>query len=142
MSNKSPCRFGHKDCGNITKEEGRFMKKVNMSSSTKDHEKVAHKVSFADICIERAEKATQGPWVSEWDSLAIKNVRASDQTIIHSGFPTNSDFVANARTDVPELARRLKLAVKCLRQWAEMSPELKNDYLTLANDLESPLGDK
>ncbi len=54
--------------------------------------------TYADQCLERAEKATKGPWKAG-----------------HSyHFEKNAEFIAHSRTDVPELARRLKKACDLL----------------------------
>lgn len=58
--------------------------------------------TYADECLERAEKATEGPW-------------KSGVTYHHE---QNAKFIAHARTDVPELARRLKKACETIRELA------------------------
>lgn len=87
-------------------------------------QKIMNSKSFADQCLERASLATEGPWRSVSDGLRIKNVIASDQTIIRSGFPANSDFVAHAREDVPILALRLKEAIHYLRTSSTVSESI------------------
>lgn len=76
--------------------------------------------TYADTCLERAEKATEGPWhtghLSEvrFDHADIDS--ATGETIAEDVFGTyNRVFIAHSRTDVPELARRLKVACELLR---------------------------
>lgn len=55
---------------------------------------------YADTCLERASMATEGPW----KVITCKSLE-------------DADFICEARTDVPELARRLKKACEALRAY-------------------------
>ena len=87
------------------------------------------KKTYADECLERAEKATEGPWTatSDWEAWAVASLNAHTDVVgtlsrayripsrKHLGCELrDADFIANARTDVPELARRLKRAIDLL----------------------------
>lgn len=103
------------------------------------------KKTYADECLERAEKATKGPW--EYDSgngevetvphrIAIcdragnlereqdveyrygDHIPEEALELLKTDNYDDLEFIAKARTDVPELARRLKLAVNDLRFFA------------------------
>lgn len=76
------------------------------------------KPTYADTCLERAEKATEGPWNlvrGKWVCCEIIPAGETSDSIAEYYLPKNGDFIAHARTDVPELARRLKLACDALR---------------------------
>jgi len=85
--------------------------------------------SYADICIERANVATEGPWFqfSSAHEGEPCNYIESDNgcvTTVFTGFE-NAKFIAHARTDVPELAKRLKLACEIIK---ELYDELVEHY--------------
>lgn len=61
--------------------------------------------SYADQCLDRAERATPGPWKNEPASQPWLRNRTN-----------NAEFCRHARTDVPELARRLKKAIDALQK--------------------------
>lgn len=73
--------------------------------------------TYAEVCIERAEKATEGPWhigyVHEDETADIDGPNL--EPIAEEVMPENCSFIVNARKDVPELARRLKAACEYLR---------------------------
>jgi len=123
------------------------------------------KKPYADTCLERAEKAAYGP--VEWRSYPDNNrfilchkdsptpyallqargdklcVPAKDDGhSIEYITPEHglAEFIAHARTDVPELARRLKLAIQSMKDVAKYT----NDFalLNIAESLESPLEGK
>lgn len=83
------------------------------------------KKSYADLCLERAEKATEGPWqVSclfgsrdlpvQIDDREDNPIIKIDQECIN---PTpNCEFIAHARTDVPTLSKLLNAAIAKLRE--------------------------
>lgn len=102
--------------------------------------------SYPDTCIERAEKATEGPWknvgdclITEYDSNGPDGHRGASPeyyncTGYEGGFPipdnravADAEFIAHARTDVPELARRLNTAIRRLR---ELSVKRRDDEFT------------
>lgn len=98
--------------------------------------------SYADECLERAKKATEGPWstLEEGDEVhAISFVEACGDPL-HIALSTHTeydaDFISHARTDVPELARRLKRACETLRGY---DIHLFNQIL---DELEAPLEKK
>lgn len=66
---------------------------------------MTHK-SYADLCIERAEKASEGPW--ETNGATVNGMYCLN-------IP-DADFIAHSRTDVPELARRLQAVCKFLKK--------------------------
>lgn len=74
------------------------------------------KSTYAEACLERAEKATEGPW-----HRVAANVEKSKHGHITTTwtFPDNAEFIAHARTDVPELARRLDSACDAIRKAAD-----------------------
>jgi hypothetical protein len=63
----------------------------------------------------RAEAASPGPWAPSWTGYVdgAPNVGA----VTRSGFrrPEDADFVAHARTDVPDLLAALDATVACLQ---------------------------
>lgn len=78
--------------------------------------------TYADACLERAEKATPGPWKTDpdcsvysktemWDSIDQPSISAMivGRTVFDTHYGTRQlndcDFIAHARTDVPELAK-------------------------------------
>ncbi len=88
------------------------------------------KKTYADICLERAERATEGPWdvTSDLPSWAVASLKAQTDVVgtlnrayripfrKNLGCELNdAEFIAHARTDVPELARRLTEACRILR---------------------------
>ena len=82
--------------------------------------------TYADICLERADKATKGPWEAEriYHNDGSINYEINDryqlvafreqnfEEPIRAKF--NADFYAHASTDVPELAIRLKIVCAAL----------------------------
>ena len=85
------------------------------------------KKTFADICLERAEKATVGPWTHSSTCHQVNHVYSEHQGFIVSDLvgsiakirsgryefqKLNGEFIAHARTDVPELARRLNKSIE------------------------------
>lgn len=85
------------------------------------------KKSYADICLERAEKASPGPWD---ESLASEAWLANSIN--------NSKFCRHARTDVPELAKKLNKACRVLRD--KYYTDLEREVL--AEELEADLEEK
>jgi hypothetical protein len=81
--------------------------------------------SYADTCLERAEKASPGCWDKE-----PRNSNYSTQVVIKKGrlavancYTTEDiEFIAHARTDVETLARRLKRACERLRDYRLEAP--------------------
>lgn len=72
--------------------------------------------TYADECLERAEGAAEGPWrVTPYEyGFRILEVNGCSDwlKLIYEG---DAEFIAHARTDVPELSRRLKHACMVLR---------------------------
>lgn len=91
------------------------------------------KKSYSDQCLERAENATKGPWETmclfgSWD-LPVQINDMKDNTIVKvdtdcRNVVSNCNFIAASRTDVPELARRLKKACEALKQYKEVISEI------------------
>lgn len=71
--------------------------------------------TYADMCLERASKATEGPWGTvTYDGL---NVIAKNNGLVcevNRQFIPNARFIAHSRTDVVELATRLKRACEII----------------------------
>lgn len=102
------------------------------------------KQSYADLCLKRAKKATKGPWV--WRKDVMQAIRVciepcdgtcGAETIIEtdSGYypprANDKEFIAHARADIPELARRLKRAIQGLNHlnsvaWLKTTYKTKN----------------
>jgi hypothetical protein len=121
------------------------------------------KKTFADICIDRSERATDGPWeaISDLPSWAVASLSAQTDVVstvnrkYRVPYRTNlgcdindADFIAQARTDVPELARRLQKAINKLRE-VDMELSAGNYYVEhdgshrrLADELEAIPGEE
>jgi hypothetical protein len=93
-------------------------------------------MTYADECLERAGKATEGKWEPNNEKLFIEGYATLEEQ------KNNIEFIAHARTDVPELARRLKLSIQIIRQVANENPELSVGLYILADELEAPLEGK
>jgi hypothetical protein len=101
------------------------------------------KKTYADICLERAEKATSGPWKMSGSGFNLEVSSPKENLIIHSvnghkairWHEVDVEFIAHSRTDVPELARRLKRAVEYLRLESNCSG--KKILNTIADELEA-----
>ena len=80
------------------------------------------KKTYAQTCIELAEKATPGPWKTYCDD-GIQDAK-NDDVVGYSipykqlGMQTvgNTEFIAASRQTVPELAKRLEKACILLRE--------------------------
>jgi hypothetical protein len=84
------------------------------------------KQSYPDICLERAEKATEGPWKLNWGNSCITDSTNSESIIFDENCrKPDAEFIAAARTDVPELVRRLKKACVMLNQIGIPTDELE-----------------
>jgi len=72
--------------------------------------------TYAQQCLERAEKATPGPWhighMNESEGMSIGEE-------IHLDSAT---FIAHSRTDVVELAKRLERAINIVRAITKLKP--------------------
>jgi hypothetical protein len=118
-------------------------------------------MNYIAECLERAEKATEGPWTTWTESgmeghfiiiiiiivphLGIEK-QGDSRYPVQTESRENSEFIAHARQDVPELARRLKYICEHLREAAKVqhgmnSPmgELGEYWNRLADELEAPL---
>lgn len=106
--------------------------------------------TYIDECLERAEKATEGPWEAMFtfgSSDLPAAVEGPNRTLIVrideacSEQPSDDiRFIARARMDVPELARRLKKAIEALNsQEGQFGIKL---FEKLIRELEAPIGDK
>jgi hypothetical protein len=101
------------------------------------------KKTYADECLERAEKATIGPWIYDLGNGEVETSehrvticnragnlerkqdvehRYGDEIplevikLLQADNNDDMEFIAHARTDVPELARRLNEAIRLLKQ--------------------------
>lgn len=78
------------------------------------------KRNYITECLERAEKATEGPWAINhkygqvWAPKSQLFI-STETKITDTDYDDEVIFIAHARTDVPELARRLKKACEYLR---------------------------
>lgn len=104
------------------------------------------KKTYPDQCLERSEKATEGPWVTNGGSAIIATDVCGQFGIssIRKKKPKRKQdftFIAHARTDVPELARRLKKACDALKDAYNLQLHPSN-LQDIADELESPLEDK
>ncbi len=80
------------------------------------------KKTYADKCLERAEKATEGPWtvIDDEYGLRIPEVKGICEGCVgwlKPAYEEEAEFIAHSRTDVPELARRLKAAIDLLKDF-------------------------
>lgn len=81
--------------------------------------------TYADSCLERAEKATPGTWTIDFKEpnwFGIESDKDSGDWVVcgdESEFPrptkVNAEFIAHSRQMVPELAKRLKRACEFIR---------------------------
>lgn len=108
------------------------------------------KKSYADICLERANKATEGPWevVSDLPSWAVASFKGQTDVVStknrayrapHPNYGCelyDAEFIAHSRTDIVELANRLKRAIAYLRR---LEPPRGTADPTVADELERPL---
>lgn len=126
---------------------------------------MAMMTTYADRCLERASRATPGPWKSEecitteYDSNGPDSNRGASPEYYNCVAYENSfsvpdpraiadaEFIAHARTDVEELAKRLKRAceeIRCtgiiLRRCGQYDEANSNE--NLVKSLERPLGEK
>lgn len=78
------------------------------------------KKTYAEVCIERAKLANEGPWTAAacGDDYR-KVVGGSGWAIVIDVSPMDADFIAASRTDVPELAKRLQRACDELRTYSK-----------------------
>ncbi len=76
--------------------------------------------TYAQICLDRADKATPGPWEAPEDIFPLIYCD-NFQGAIAAGYDTeeNRQFIAHSRTDVVELAKRLEKAIVALRFYAD-----------------------
>lgn len=107
-------------------------------------------LNYIDDCLERAQKATPGPWQQFSNTVegTSCNYIESDRgwvTTVFTGFK-NADFIAHARTDVEELAKRLKKAIEACRTEAKLEAATAGPFgpfgekwNKLADELEAPL---
>jgi hypothetical protein len=87
------------------------------------------KKTYADVCLERAENATPGPWIPQekiWSNQYADDVYFKYKIVVNKDKEkivgdertddSNAEFIASSRSDVPELAKRLKRACEILRE--------------------------
>lgn len=114
--------------------------------------------TFADQCLDRAETATEGPWSTgvnkPWIVLPAVNMdeyaiaacdRFRNNNELDYPREDNAQFIAHARTDVPELARRLKRACTLLRiihEACRLDRAAQREVLAVLNELEAPTEEK
>jgi hypothetical protein len=113
--------------------------------------------TYADECLERASKATEGPWTREFIYIRSKDFPVADtadrceadiatvrgwghlqykgEKIAIEIQDANGEFIAHSRTDVVELARRLNRACEMLRD----NDDGTGIQIKLADELEASL---
>lgn len=75
--------------------------------------------TYAEICLKRAGDADEGPWTTgSCGEDYRKVIGPSGYAIVIDVSPMDADFIAASRTDVPELAKRLTLAIQTIRDAA------------------------
>lgn len=105
------------------------------------------KYTYADLCLDIAEKATQSPWEpcigsgnSEMTALSHQEQEGSGTEFVCDFLPDwalgqsprkehNMWFVMQSRLMVPELANRLKRAIEALREvdgYGKLADELED----------------
>lgn len=100
--------------------------------------------TYIEECLQRAREATKGPWIVAQmeDRTYIEstaNIPDSDSNVLvdeHYLTELDAEFIAHARTDVPELVSRLKRAIEVLR----LIKETNGYYEDVADELEAPMG--
>lgn len=115
------------------------------------------KKTYADECLERAERATKEPWIKWKGHYEIVAGKVTENTRgclrgkykpicemddLGTNKMNNTKFIAHARTDVPELARRLKKACQILRDIHPHFSFASKTMNDLADELEAPLNPK
>jgi hypothetical protein len=98
--------------------------------------------SYADTCLERAEKATSGPWEVNSKYDQIWNPSTQEFIGTEDADCPATQFIVHARADVPELARRLKKACEELRLASKAVqaaglPKVAEVMKEIADELES-----
>ena len=81
--------------------------------------------TYAQQCLERAEKATPGPWhIGHMnESYPFADVDDSEGMSIGEEIHLDSaTFIAHSRTDVVELAKRLERAINIVRAITKLKP--------------------
>jgi hypothetical protein len=105
-----------------------YYSKISNPEEWSECGEIIMKKTYADICIERADKASKEPWKQYQNGDApwpdgiqdrdgnevIGSTISYEQTGVY--LKENAEFIAKARSDVPELARRLKRAVNYMRK--------------------------
>lgn len=80
--------------------------------------------TYAELCLERCEKATEGPWhtahINEDDSRSADIEGPHNECVADDVWDHDRNFIINARFDVPELARRLDAAILRLKEAAHL----------------------
>lgn len=92
--------------------------------------------TYAQTCLERAEKATEGPWrfriVNEETYLGnLPTPEIVNSSGIYPNTHADFELIAHSRTDVVELARRLEKATQSLR---DIATELASVPWNIDND--------
>jgi hypothetical protein len=101
--------------------------------------------TYAEVCLERASKATLGPMevspgneiVTKWKSLEHNaHIQVASFDLTKQG-GLDAEFYTAARSDVPELGRRLKKACFILQCCAEdMDSEDADEIMEIIKELE------
>ena len=97
-------------------------------------------ITYADLCIERAEKATEEPWVGNLLGIYSKPTKSwvtGDDIVMNDN---DFEFITHARIDVPKLARRLKKAIDMLKTVDELyiiTPSWRAEVACLIEQLEA-----
>lgn len=115
--------------------------------------------TFPEQALEIAEKATEGPWQVDTDQSRIREggdsklkycrdihligYRGLDDTnSIVKDQLDNLNFIVYSRTALPELARRLKMAIDVIKRMSNLEDFKTTELVETAEQLEAPLEDK
>lgn len=117
------------------------------------------KKTYADQCLELASKSTPGIWTkglsTEWnddlsDEVVVKNKFKTIGPISYAGCGSHrlscpdddAEFIINARTDVVELANRLRRSLEWLKVIEAVYGRNYPHLSATIKDLEKPLRDE
>lgn len=101
--------------------------------------------TYAEICLARANASTTGPWVAsldhnEWPKIiGVKGHCEGCVGWLAPYLDEDAEFIAHARTDVPELAIRLKTAIEIIKtqhKYIQMLGGNIKDIQSAIDDLE------
>lgn len=68
-------------------------------------------LTYLDEVDARAEAATPGPWVTRGDRISKAVNSLAGPNVVGSARPTDAEFIASARSDLPALSKALRAAL-------------------------------